>query len=460
MNLYDELWQKILYELESIYNEDIFSEVFEPLKSIKCVKNGLVYIVVPSAFIKGRINQLYSNRIHDLAESFKPSDPVRFKFVLEDEVPEDDDISKQEKNIENRYRINANLNAFYSFENFVVGDSNFFPFRMANLVADQIGTVANPLFIYGDVGLGKTHLMQAIGNYMIEKDVTTKVLYVKAATFVDEVGILSNKNITSKGTINELYEKYRDIDCLLVDDIQGLKNANRSQDVFFNIYDILFQNNKQIVLTSDCPANELKDIPARLTSRFQQGLNVDIGVPNLAHRISILKKKIVNEYPSDLIIQEEVIEFIAENFPTNIRELDGALKRVIYYCLTSNLSPTIDIAQEALESLLKTRKKSASISENNYDKIQSVVADYFQISVSDLIGKNRKAEYVKARHVAMYLIKLNYDIPYKTIGDLFGGRDHSTVITGCNNIEHELKTNATLKQAIDIISKKINSRHN
>ena len=454
MNKYDELWQKILYELEQIYNEELYTEVFEPLKSINCIKNGLVYIVVPSAFIKGRINQLYANRINDIALKFNPSEPVRFKFITESEIPLDDDITKKEKNIENRYRINANLNAFYSFDNFVVGDSNYFAFRMANLVADQLGAVANPLYIYGDVGLGKTHLMQAIGNYIIEKDMSTKVLYVKAGSFIEDFS-----NLLKSDKMNDFHEKYREVDCLLIDDIQILSGASKTQMEFFKLYDILFQNNKQIVITSDQPAANLKNITSRLTSRFQQGLAVDIGVPNLVHRITILKKKLESDYPSDLVLTDDVLEFIAENFPTNIRELDGALKRVVYYCLTSNLTPTIEISKEALESLLLTRRKSSNISENNYDKIQSVVSDYFQITVADLIGKNRKAEYVKARHISMYLIKLNYDIPYKTIGTLFGGRDHSTVLSGCTNIEHGLKNDETLKQAVETISKKINSPH-
>ena len=456
MDKYEELWQKILYDLERVYNEDIYSEVFEPLKAVNCVKNGLVYVIVPNPFIKTRISQLYANKINDLALKYNNGEPIRFKFVLESEVPVDDDFTKKDKNLDkegNKYKINAGLNAFYSFENFVVGDSNFFAFRMANLVADQIGTVANPLYIYGDVGLGKTHLMQAIGNYMIEKDVNVRVLYIKASEFVKDYGSLA-----TAGKKEIFYDKYNDLDCLLVDDIQQLMTGDKSKDAFFNIYDRLFQNNKQIIITSDCPPANLKDIPARLTSRFQQGLNVDIGVPDFSHRVNILKKKIINEYPSDLVIPDDVVEFIAQHFPTNIRELDGALRRFVYYCLAHNLSFNIETANESLDGLLITKKVSASLSENSYDFIMSVVADYFHITISDLIGKIRKAEYVKARHVAMYLIKLNYDIPYKTIGDMFGGRDHSTVLAACNNIEHEINNDNTLKQAVEIISKKIKSR--
>ena len=193
----------------------------------------------------------------------------------------------------------------------------------------------------------------------------------------------------------------------------------------------------------------------RLTSRFEVGLTVDIGVPDLEHRIEILKRKLATESSDIHDIPNNVLEFIASTFVTNIRELEGALKRVLFYCLANNLDLTVESAHESLEPLLKTKRKSNSLNENNYDKIQSVVSDFYGISLEDLIGKKRHSKYILPRHIAMYLIKSEYNIPYKTIGSLFGDRDHSTVLAACEKIENELKQDYTLKLAVDTIKKKI-----
>ncbi|MDL2292952.1 chromosomal replication initiator protein DnaA, partial [Acholeplasma sp. OttesenSCG-928-E16] len=417
-------------------------------------KNGLIYIVVPNEFIRGRINRLYANRINDLIPKYYQKEPLRFKFITESEVPNDDDTINRERIIETTYR-SGNIKASYRFDNFVVGDSNFFAFRTANLVADQLGSIANPLYIFGDVGLGKTHLMQAIGNYVLDKDVSMKVLYVQASTFVEDFTRLVRKDKVDQTKMDLFYDKYRDVDVLLIDDVQILSDKTQTQMEFFKLYELLFQQNKQIVITSDQPASDLKGFITRLTSRFQQGMTVNIGVPNLEHRISILKSKMKADYKEDQYLSDEVLEFIAESVPTNIRELYGALNTLVNFCLITNCEPSIEIAKEALEHLLKTRKKSKSISENNYDKIQSVVADYFQISLDDLIGPKRSSQYVKARHIAMYLIKMNYNITYKTIGELFGNRDHSTVLAAIEKIEYELRTDEQLKTVCETIAKKL-----
>lgn len=449
MNNYDALWQTILSELEQTYDEDTFAEVFEPLQNVHQVSNNVIYIVTPNEFIKNRIQRLYLSKIQDLALK-NSGETLRFKFVLESELEPEYDIVTPDLDLENRYRL-GNLNGSLRFDNFVVGKSNMFAFRMAMKVADQPGVVANPLYIFGDVGLGKTHLTQAIGNYILDNNPHANVLYVKADSFIEDFA-----NLLKRQQMDDFHAKYRDIDVLLVDDIQIMGGATKTQMEFFKLFDILYQQNKQIVITSDKPAYELKNIMSRLTSRFEVGLSVDIQVPDLEHRIEILKRKLSSETSNAEVMDHEVLNFIASSFVTNIRELEGALKRVLFYALTNNIDITVEHTQEALEPLLKTRRKSNQLNENNYDRIQSVVSDFYGISIDDLIGKKRHTKYVIPRHIAMYLIKSNHNIPYKSIGSLFGDRDHSTVLTACEKIENELKQDKTLKLAVDTIIKKLN----
>lgn len=450
MNTYNLLWQKILAELESTFNEETFTEVFQPLTSTHKYANDHVYVLVPNEFIKNRINRLYLTKINDLAQKLHQS-PIRFKFVTESELIPEETLISPERNLSLKYRP-GNLNATYTFDNFVVGKSNMFAFRMAMKVADQPGAVANPLYIFGDVGLGKTHLMQAIGNYILDQDITTKVLYVKADGFIEDFA-----NLLKREQMDDFNAKYRDIDVLLVDDIQIMGGATKTQMEFFKLFDYLYQQNKQIVITSDKPASELKNIMTRLTSRFEVGLTVDIQVPDLEHRIEILKRKLQSESSDIHDIPSDVLDFIASSFVTNIRELEGALKRVLFYCLTNNLDLNTESVNEALEPLLKTKRKSDSLNENNYDKIQSIVSDFYGITLEDLIGKKRHSKYILPRHIAMYIIKSKYNIPYKTIGSLFGDRDHSTVLAACEKIDNDLKQDPSLRIAVDTIHKKIDS---
>lgn len=452
MNVYDLLWNKILHNLQSSLNEETFSDVFESLKSTHKYSNGNVFVIVPNEFKKNRINRLYLSKINELALKYH-NEPIRFKFSVKSDLVPNEMFVSPEEGLRLKYRP-GNLNAVYSFDNFVVGKSNMFAFRMAMKVADQPGVVANPLYIFGDVGLGKTHLMQAIGNYIIDEDINKKVLYVKADGFIEDFA-----NLLKRQKMDDFHAKYRDIDVLLVDDIQIIGGAPKTQMEFFKLFDFLYQQNKQIIITSDKPASQLRNIMTRLTSRFEVGLTVDIQVPNLEHRIEILKRKLTTESSDIDDIPTNVLEYIASSFVTNIRELEGALKRVLFYCLTSNLELTVESVHEALEPLLKTKQKSDSLSENNYDKIQSVVSNSYGISLDDLIGKKRHSKYVLPRHISMYLIKSRYNIAYKTIGKLFGDRDHSTVLAACEKIENEMKQDKNLKTSIEMIIKKIDSNY-
>src|SRR5690554_4447464 len=452
MQQYQSLWEQILAEMHDHLDDEIYNEYFAPLSNVQKLNDSYLYVVAPSPYIQARINRLYLNKINSLAKNIYQQELIGFKFVLKEELDKDKRIIGPEISLENKYR-EGDLNATLSFNNFVVGKSNRFAFQMALKVADQPGIIANPFYIFGDVGLGKTHLMQAIGNFILDNNISTNVLYQKASDFLENY-----INKVAQNKMDEFNDLYRNVDILLIDDIQQLSDKPKTQMEFFKIFDYLTNQNKQIVLTSDKPANELKNMMSRLTSRFQQGVIVDISVPDLEHRVEILRRKLVLEAPESVgKVDDEVLEFIASYFTTNIRELEGALKRVLYYCLISNIPITVENAEEALEPLIKTKKNTQSASENDYDKVLSVTAEYYGVSVHDLIGTSRKAVYTLPRHIAMYLIKMKYNLPFKTIGSFFSNRDHSTVLSAVTKIEESKKYDSELNMAIEHITRKLDN---
>ena len=445
MQNYSEFWNQVLDKLEYEFDNDTFNEVFSPCTAHE-FKNGYIIVLAPNDYIKTRLNKLYIHKINEIIADLIKDEVVRVKFITKDEIKEPEQITKPE-NLKNKYR--KNLNANYNFNNFVVGQSNMFAFRMAMKVADQPGIVANPFYIFGSVGLGKTHLMEAIGNYILDNDVNKRVLYVKASEFLEDYGKMCAGNLS-----NDFFnEKYRNLDVLLIDDIQTLELGKKSQLEFFKIFDILYSDNKQIVITSDRPAKEL-NIMERLTSRFQVGLTVDVQVPSHEHRIDIVKKKLLeNGYEH---IPADVCEFIADNFTNNIRELEGAINRLIQYCLTCELEINLENTKEALAALISTINTIKHETTDYYSEIIGVVSDFYGISMNDITGTKRQGKIVLARQIAMYILKTKYGLAYKKIGMLFGNRDHSTVISSVEKIENEMLTNGDLKLAIDTINKKIN----
>ena len=303
--------------------------------------------------------------------------------------------------------------------------------------------------------------MQAIGNEIIDNNINTKVLYIKADTFMEDYRKASLKERRNENSnvdpFEEFNNKYRNLDCLLIDDFQILSGAQKSQTEFFKLFDILSQANKQFVITSDCPAKEL-NIMDRLTSRFESGLTIDIKVPDLNHRIEILRQKLISETSDVDSVPDEVLSFIASSFVSNIRELEGALKRVMFYCVINDIDITVDTAKEALEALLEKNKKTDSMNENNYDRVLSIVSDFYKITVIDLIGKKRLNKFTTPRHIAMYLIKKLYNVPYKQIGSIFCDRDHSTVLSACEKIENEINNKEDLRIAVENLQKKVEKK--
>jgi len=450
-NRHSEIWTKIKYMLEKSVGEKTFSEYFDSINKIAKVENDTVFMVAPNNFVKNRIDKLFLNKINEFVRS-ENLDAVRFKFITEDELiqTETDRINTEVKTNLQTFR-NGSLNQTYTFSNFVTGKNNRFAAQSALQVADQPGVFANPFYIFGDVGIGKTHLMQAIGNYILDNDLEKKVLYVKTENFVEDyVNLLREKKI------EKFTDKYSDVDVLLVDDIQFLSRKPASQQEFFKLFENFHASNKQIVITSDRPTNELKEIMTRLTSRFSWGLVADINAPDMDHRIEILKKKLSTHYLVDDEFPYEVLELIAKHFTTSVRELEGALNRVIFYRTMLNETLTVENAQEALQPLLNSKEFGKNINNTtDVDKLFDIVCSYFSTTRHDVIGSSRKRAIVYPRQIIMYLLRDLYDIPYKKIGMFFNGRDHSTVINACEKITFGIKNEENIKKDVEIIKKKL-----
>lgn len=431
------IWQDIKTQLAQELETSTFDEMFASIEGVYEVKNNYLYIMVDNDFVKKRIEMLFLKKLNRMLEHHV-DEKHEFRFITPEEAAERMKINESDTVIHDD--VKTNLNPTYTFNNFVVGLSNRLSYMSATKVADQPGVVANPLFIFGDVGLGKTHLMQAVGNYILENDINTKVRYIKADQFVEDYVRHAHKKKYA-----EFFEAYENIDVLLVDDIQFLAKKEKSQEEFFKLFEHLYQQQKQMVITSDRKASDLKDIMSRLTSRFAWGVTVDINRPDLDHRIKILEKKLNAETNDTSIMPKKVIEYIASVFDNNVRELEGALKRVLFYCTAFNYEFTVKNAELALENLVKPKANARDFMKQRIQNCLSATAAYYKISVSDLISKKRTRNYLYPRQVAMYLIKHLYDLPYKRIGLYFSNRDHSTVMHSVEKITSEIPLDPNVK---------------
>ena len=455
------LYDNVIGDLKMTIEEESFLELSIENKKISKFLNGYIYVVADDDFSLSKINKFYIKRINGFIPKYT-DETILFKFVSKDEMnslisTEEVTITSVDKNLIDKYRV-GNIDATYTFTNFVVGKSNKFAYTFAMQTAENPGKNFNPLYIFGGVGIGKTHLMQAIGNYILDKDIHKKVLYVEAKEFCDDyIHACNYSQFDKQKKIDEFHQRYRDIDILLVDDIQILCGKDKTQEEFFTLFNFLVSRNKQIVITCDRPANALDGMADRLKSRFDQGLVVDITPPDLDLRTDILRRKI-RTFSNKNDLPDEVLEYIAASFTSNVRELEGALNRVLSYSVINDSPITLDLAKEALTALLKAQKNANKYANNSqvYENIQSVVSAYYNISVNDLISSKRSAKIILPRHIAMYLIKDLYDLPYKKIGSLFGGRDHTTVMSAVEKIENDLKIDEELKMAVDNIKKKLN----
>ena len=441
------MWVEIKSQLAHELEPDTFQEIFSSIDTIYEIKNNFIYLIVANEFIKRRVEMLYLKRMNRMLESYV-KDKHEFRLITEAQVSEKIKSQSDYEESDDEYSsTQSNLIPGYTFDNFVIGNSNRLAYTSALKVADQPGIVANPLYIFGDVGLGKTHLMHAIGNYIIEGNIHSNVLYIKADQFVEDYVKHANRKKYAEFT-----NLYKNIDVLLVDDIQFLAKKEKSQEEFFKLFEKLYQQQKQIVISSDRKASDLRDIMTRLTSRFAWGVNVDINRPDLEHRIKILEKKLNAETSERDLIPKKVLEYIASVFDNNVRELEGALKRVLFYCTAFNYEFSIKNAEIALENLIKPKATSRDFMKEKITNVMSVTADYFKISVSDLVSKKRTRNYLYPRQIAMYLIKHLYDIPYKKIGEYFTNRDHSTVMHSVEKIYNDLHLDANIKVDVEKLS--------
>ena len=452
MNL-DVLWSKVLDNIKSELASLPFDTWFSETKLEK-LENNKAYIVVPMAIHKKHLINNYSDLIKD--NLFKLTD-VNYDFVLilSEEIEKEDEKPHENVSIQPNIKndnINNNLNKKYTFENFIVGNSNKFAQASALSVAENPGLLYNPLFLYGNSGLGKTHLMHAIGNYIVENS-EKRVLYVTSEQFRQDFVKASRKDEdgTNFNYIDFFKDKYRNIDVLLIDDIQFLGGASKSQEEFFHTFNNLYNDSKQIIISSDRSPEDLKILEERLRTRFTWGLQANIYPPELALRKEILKKKIIaNDFDDD--IPDDVIEYMANNIGPDVRKLEGAVTRLVAYsAIMGGEKITLDLAIEALKDNI-----SKGIGEkNDIHRIQRIVSEYFQISVDDIKSKKRSANISFPRQIAMYLCRNMTTESFPKIAIEFGGKDHSTVMYSVEKIENEIKENKDLANIIEKLKKDI-----
>lgn len=456
MSIIKDNWQEIKekikeeYELSSIsYNTWI-----EPLKYYGESDNTLkILIPYDQAHALNYISKKYKDFFKVTINEMTNQD-IDIEFILDNDSNEDTDGDSSISNISPTYNINyanANLNPKYKFDTFVVGSNNKFAHSASLAVAESPGQVYNPLFIYGGPGLGKTHLMHSIGHFILEENSNMKVLYVTSEEFTNEViDSIRSGNAT---TLNKLRDKYRTVDVLMVDDVQFIIGKDATQEEFFNTFNALHRAGKQIILSSDKPPKEMETLDERFRSRFEWGLIADIQVPDYETRMAILRKNAEN---SDINIDDNIIQYIATNVKSNIRELEGALTRIIAMSKSNNDNfLTLEKAQEYLKDIV--------VPDNNIkitpEIIINAVANEYDISYNDIISTKRNAEIVLPRHIAMYICRRLLEYSLDNVAKVFGKKDHTTIMHGSKKIDDEIKKNPELKEKIDLIIKKINPQN-
>ena len=442
------LWENTLNIIKGEMSEVSFNTWIKSCEPIS-ISSNTIKISVPNVFTQDILEKRYKDLVINSIYS-ACSKQYNVEFLTESEIQEansDKPTDSSEQNHKDSMSItvsdemSSTLNPKYTFDSFVIGNSNRFAHAASLAVAESPAKAYNPLFIYGGVGLGKTHLMHAIGHYILQGNPNAKVVYVSSEKFTNELinSIKDDKN-------EEFRTKYRSVDVLLIDDIQFIAGKERTQEEFFHTFNTLHDANKQIILSSDRPPKEIPTLEDRLRSRFEWGLIADIQAPDFETRMAILKKKADVE---KLNVPNEVMVYIATKIKSNIRELEGALIRIVAYSSLTNREITVDLATEALKDIISNKQnKNITI-----DLIQDVIAAYFNLRVEDLKSQRRTRNIAYPRQIAMYLSRKLTDMSLPKIGEEFGGRDHTTVIHAHDKISKdlELEKNSELKEKIDKI---------
>lgn len=450
MSSYDlaEIWMKFQEKIKESLNEKVYNAWISPIIPLE-VTDEYYKVAVKNVFFATLLKEKYSSIIEGILSNIMGKD---IKLIIEtaeasgsEEKEEKEEIlpvkSQQQELFTDKPADSdydeSNLNPKYVFETFVIGNSNRFAHAAAQAVANNPAHAYNPLFLYGGVGLGKTHLMHAIGNRIKQNDPRMKVLYTTSEKFTNEIiNSIYNKNTEA------FRQKYRNIDCLIIDDIQFLKGKEQTQVEFFHTFNALHDANKQIIISSDRPPREIETLEDRLRSRFDQGLTADIQPPDLETRIAILRKKAESQ---NIVLPNDVITLLATNISTNIREIEGAYNKIIAYTSLMDMPITVETAQKVLSDMGNSIKSK----QITFEGIIKVVADHYHIKAEELFNKKRTQNIAHPRQVAMYLCRELADLSYPRIGELFGGRDHTTVIHSYEKISKNRQNNISLQNEIN-----------
>ncbi len=440
----EDIWQKFLSILEGKLGNNIVDLWFRPIKILQ-IKDKQVTIEIPNRFFKDWIEDNYPDIIPETLGDILGF-PVSIRYRIEEKI--DPEIKKKDVKLESRRQRLASrgiyLNPKYTFENFVVGPSNQFAEAAARAVAETPGKHYNPLFIYGGVGLGKTHLITAIGNAVIDQRSDMNIIYVSAEQFTNEV-----VSAIRHEKMSELKHKYRSVDLLLLDDIHFIANKTQTQEEFFHTFNAIYERQKQIVMSSDRPPKEIGAVTDRLRSRFSMGLIADIQPPELETKVAILQRKAEIE---NIRIPEEVAYYLASKVKSNIRELEGCLIRLGAQSSLTGSPIDLEMAKNILRDIIEDDERPITV-----ENIQKIVCDFFNIKLSDIKAKKRTKEVALPRQIAMCLCKQLTNLSLSDIGKNFGGKDHATVIYACKQVEEKRAKDASFNKMMESLLKKIKS---
>ncbi len=433
-------WPVILGMIEKDYNVSTaaIKAWIQPL-TVEEIKDDTIYFSLDNKmgsrglnFIESKFYDMYLQlAINELFDT-----NYEVKFIINQEEKEED--------AEKSNQITTNLNPKYTFDTFIIGDNNKFAHAASVAVAESPAEAYNPLFLYGGVGLGKTHLMQAIGHHILSKNKNAKVLYVTSETFTNELieSIKQDKN-------QEFRDKYRNIDLLLIDDIQFIVGKESTQEEFFHTFNTLHQSKKQIVITSDKSPKDLVQLEDRLRTRFEMGIQADISSPNYETRMAILRKKVETD---GISIDDNILDYIASNIKFNIRELEGALNKIIFFSNLERQPIDLVLAEKALKDLISPDGSK----EITAELIIQTVAEHYGLTMNDMVSKKKSQDIAYPRQISMYLCQKMTDCSLQYVGNILGRRDHTTIIHGIKKIESDIRENQNLKNTIDVLVKKIN----
>ena len=443
------IWQQTLKIIDKRLGEREIFDNFFANTYIQDIRGNTITLVAGSATAERLLSSRYVDVIKDALSEVVDGN-YDLVIIQQDSIAKSNSKSvfAQKEDDEPSFFKDSKLKEELTFDSFVDGDFNIEAYRAARVVAKDPGQIFNPLFIYSNSGLGKTHLLHAVGNTIKAKKPNAKILYIDANDFVDEY----IKFVKGEKESETLKDFVCGFDVLLFDDVQFLQNKVKTEEMFFYIYQKMINNNKQIVITSDRQPTELKGLEDRLVTRFSQGLTVHINNPDQATCVKILEKQIENASLKINNFDPAVLHFYAEKFSDNVRELQGKFKRLIFYVSEMKQVEKIDldVAIEAIQNITNIKNAAAQLSEQ---KIINVVSDYYNLAPGQLTGKTRTGQIALARHIAMYLIRINIDAPLTKIGAMFGGRDHTTVMNGILKVENMLKTDESLKAVINDLQK-------